>query len=189
MISEQAQSSFNHIFKSAVMSNFSDSYNNSCEIEPISDHKEITEAEFSVLTITSSSFRFLTLLHFDNNESTIKYFTNHSIEEDGSDENHANNDFIDGLLEFCNLTCGAMNRNLHAHFSHSGMSTPYVLTRPCLDFVYDLDPGYIKHFRITINLSLVLHATLYICNYDVVDFAVDTSKADESTGNLELFQL
>ena len=185
MISEQAQSSFNHIFKSAVMSNFSDYYNDSCEIEPITEHKEITEAEFSVLTITSSSFRFLTLLHFDRNESTIKYFANNAIEDD---ENTNSNEFIDGILEFCNLTCGTMNRNLNAHFTYSGMSTPYVLTRPCLDFVYALDPGYIKHFRITINLSLVLHATLYICNYDDVDFAVDTSKADESTGELELFQ-
>jgi len=185
MISEQAQSSFNHIFKTAVMSNFSDYYNDSCEIESITEHKEITEAEFSVLTITSSSFRFLTLLHFDRNESTIKYFANNAIEDD---ENTHSNEFIDGILEFCNLTCGTMNRNLNAHFTYSGMSTPYVLTRPCLDFVYALDPGYIKHFRITINLSLVLHATLYICNYDDVDFAVDTSKADESTGELELFQ-
>jgi len=188
MISEQAQSSFNHIFKTAVTTNISDYYNDSCEIEPLTDHKEITEAEFAVLTITSSSFRCLTLLHFDSNESTTKYFSNNLIEDD-DDEQSNSNVFIDSLLEFCNLTCGAMNRNLHAHFSHSGMSTPYVLTRPCLDFVYDLDPGYIKHFRITINMSLVLHATLYICNYHDVDFAVDISKADETTGDLELFQL
>jgi hypothetical protein len=186
MISEQAQSSFSHIFKTAVTSNFSDYYNDSCEIEPITDHNEITEAAFSVLTITSSSFRFLTLLHFDSNESTIKYFANNEIDDD---ENTQSKDFIDGILEFCNLTCGSMNRNLHAHFSYSGMSTPYVLTRPCLDFVYTLDPGYIKHFRITINLSLVLHATLYICNYDDVDFVADTNNANESTGELELFQL
>jgi len=184
MISEQAQRSFNHIFESAVMANFSDSSNDSCEIELINDPKEITETEFSVLTITSSSFRFLTLLHFDSNESTIKYFANSSLEDS---ENTHNHEFIDRILEFCNMACGAMNRNLNAHYTYSGMSTPYVLSRPCLDFISALEPGYIKHFRITINLSLVLHATLCICNYGIVDFTVDTAKANEITGTIEIF--
>ena len=184
MISEQAQRSFNHIFESAVIANFSDSYNDSCKIELINDPKEITETEFSVLTITSSSFRFLTLLHFDSNESTIKYFANSSQEDP---ENTHNHEFIDSILEFCNMACGAMNRNLNAHYTYSGMSTPYVLSRPCLDFISALEPGYIKHFRMTINLSLVLHATLCICNYGAVDFSVDTSTTDESTGELEMF--
>ncbi len=184
MISEEAQSSFAHIFKSAVTTNFCDYYNAMCEIDVIDDHKEITEAEFSVLTITSTSFRFLTLLHFDTNESTIKYFANGSL----TDQEHDNDNdaFLDQILEFCNLACGAMNRHLNDHYTYSGMSTPYVLTRPCLDFITDLNPGYIKHYRITINPSLILHATLCVCNFGNVDFSIDKSKADEITGELQM---
>jgi len=183
MISEEAQSSFVHIFKSAVTTNFCDYYNDMCEIEVLDDPKEITEKEFSVLTITSTTFRFLTLLHFDSNETTIKYFANGSIVDE---EHNENNEFLDQILEFSNLACGAMNRHLNDHYTYSGMSTPYVLTRPCLDFITDLNPGYIKHYRITINQSLVLHATLCICNFGNVDFSVDKSKADEITGELQM---
>ena len=165
MISEEAQSSFAHIFKSAVTTNFCDYYNAMCEIDVIDDHKEITETEFSVLTITSTSFRFLTLLHFDTNESTIKYFANGSI----TDQEHENDNdaFLDQILEFCNLACGAMNRHLNDHYT-------------------DLNPGYIKHYRITINPSLILHATLCVCNFGNVDFSIDKSKADEITGELQM---
>jgi len=184
MISEQAQNSFHHLFKAAVMANFSVSNDDSCDIEPINGHEEITEAEFSVLTITSSSFRFLTLLHFESNEATINYFAKSSI---ALNENNDSSVFLDAILEFCNMACGSMNRTLHNHYHFLGMSTPYVLTRPSLDFISILDPGYVKHYRITINRYIVLHATLCICNYGTVDFTVDTTETEDSTGELEMF--
>jgi len=184
MISEQAQNSFNHLFKAAVMANFSASNDDSCDIVPINNHEEITETEFSVLTITSSCFRFLTLLHFESNEATINYFAKDSA---ALNENNDSPVFLDAILEFCNMACGTMNRTLHHHYHFTGMSTPYVLTRPSLEFISALEPGYLKHYRITINLSLVLHATLCICNYGSVDFTVDTSEAQDSIGELELF--
>ena len=140
MISEQAQSSFNHLFKAAVMANFSVSDDDSCDIEPINGHEEITEAEFSVLTITSSSFRFLTLLHFESNEATINYFAKSSI---ALNENNDNSVFLDAILEFCNMACGSMNRTLHNHYHFLGMSTPYVLTS-----------SNSEHYKNSVKLSL-----------------------------------
>jgi hypothetical protein len=184
MISKEAQRSFKHIFKSAVLDNFSESTADSCDIESISDQEEITATNFSVLTITSSSFRFLILLHFDGNEETINFFGNSSTAVAKHNDNPV---YLDRILEFCNLVCGSMNRKLHFHYSYSGMSTPYVLTRSCLDFISALEPGYVKHYRITINLSVVLHATLCVCNYGAVDFVIDTTKKDDIAGELEIF--
>lgn len=73
MISEQAKIGFEHIFKKAVMANITVSPDDICEIEAINNPEEISEGEFSVLTISSTSFRLLTLFHFNNNAATKKY--------------------------------------------------------------------------------------------------------------------
>lgn len=181
MISEQAQSGFDHIFKKAVTANIAAEL---CEIEPVNDPEEIKEGEFSVLTISSPFFRFLTLFHFNSNDATQNYFVKSS---DFHAETGNHSAFRDAFLEFCNICCGSMNRELHKNYHFLGMSTPYVLLNHCSHFISELDPGYVKHYRITINHSLVLHATLCVCDYGVVDFEVDTSEDEDNTGELELF--
>ncbi|TAK62414.1 hypothetical protein [Methylobacter sp.] len=183
MISEQAQSGFDHIFKKAVLGNISSSADDNCEIEPVDDLEEVNENEFVVLTISSAFFRFLTLFHFDSDDDATKnYFLRNSNLE--VEDNSA---FLDAFQEVCNICCGVMNRELHKSYLFLGMSTPYILLRQCVPFVSALNPGYVKHYKITINHSLVLHATLCICDYDIVDFTVNTSADEDSTGELELF--
>jgi len=180
MISENACLSFSQIFKDAVTSNVCDYFNDRCEITPLTDPGVITESNFIVLTITSCSFRFLSLLHFDSNELTVNYFSSPlSAESENSTK------FIDQLLEFCNLVCGTMNRNLNNYYHYSGMSTPYVLSRPSLDYIVALNPGYVSYYEIAFNKSLSLHATVCICDFDTVDFTLDTSLVDSFTGDLE----
>lgn len=182
MISEQAQSGFDHIFKKAVLANISSSTEDFCEIEPVADMEGISEDEFAVLTISSTIFRFLVLFHFKSDDATRNYFVKSSNLEVAD-----NRAFRDAFQEFCNICCGVMNRELHKNYHFLGMSTPYMLLRQCSPFISALDPGYVKHYRITINNSLTLHATLCVCDYDVVDFTVDTSEAEDNTGELELF--
>ncbi len=182
MITEQAQSGFDYIFEKAVLANISSSAEDFCEIEPVHDMEGISEDEFAVLTISSTFFRFLILFHFKSDDATKNYFVKRSNLEVAD-----NRAFRDAFQEFCNICCGAMNRELHKNYHFLGMSTPYVLLRQCSPFISALDPGYVKHYRITINNSLMLHATLCVCDYDDVDFKVDTSEDDDNTGELELF--
>lgn len=188
MISEQAKIGFEHIFKKAVMANITVSPDDICEIEAINNPEEISEGEFSVLTISSTSFRLLTLFHFNNNAATKKYFEKNScLAVESKIEVEDDSVFLDIFQEFCNICCGAMNRELNQAYFFLGMSTPYILLRQCADFVSALDPGYVNYYRITINHSLVLHATLCLCDYSDVDFTVDTCEVEDNTGELELF--
>lgn len=182
MISEQAQIGIDDIFKNAVTANITVSPDDTCKIEPMHDAEEICEHEFSILTISSTSFRLMTLFYFNRDDATKKHFIRGSDNVDGDD--HA---FSDAFMEYCNICCGVMNRVLNKNYPYLGMSTPYVLLTPCLHFISSLEPGYVKHFRITINDSLILHATLCVCDYGSVDFTVDSDEAEESTGELELF--
>jgi hypothetical protein len=184
MISEQAQNSFDHIFKKAVTANIAVRPDDTCEIESVNNPEEINEDEFSVLTISSTSFRFVTLFHFNSNDATESHFIKSSSHDVEAGDNGA---FRDAFQEFCNICCGAMNRELHKNYHFLGMSTPYVLLNHCSHFISALDPGYVKHYRITINHSLVLHATLCVCDYGVVDFKADTTEDEDNTGELELF--
>lgn len=182
MISEQAQIGFDLIFKKAVMANITTSPDDTCDIEPMHDTGEICEHNFSVLTISSPSFRLLTLFYFNSDDATRKHFTGDANNTDGDTIA-----FNDALMEFCNIFCGAMNRSLNKNYQFLGMSTPYVLLTPSLHFISALKPGYLKHYRITINSSLILHATVCVCDYETVDFTVDTNEVEDNTGELELF--
>lgn len=185
MISEQARSGFDYIFRKAITANVVISSDDNCEIEIISDLQEINENEFVVLTISSASFRFFTLFHFNSNTETESYFTKSS---EFTSEAGEKNSFRDALLEFCNMCCGFVVRELHKNYHFLGMSTPYVLVKRCSTFISELNPGVVKHYRITINHSVILHVTLCICDYDIVNFKVDTTEIeDDSTGELELF--
>lgn len=183
MISEQAQMGFDYIFRKAVMANITASPDDSCAIELINDAEEICENEFSILTISSTSFRLMTLFYFNSDDATKKHFTRGS---DNIDEDNAA--FKDAFMEYCNICCGVINRSLTKDYPYLGMSTPYILLRPCIHFISALKPGYVTHYRITINNALVLHATLCVFDHGIVDFTVDTNEVEEeSTGELELF--
>jgi hypothetical protein len=184
MISEQAKTGFDHIFTKAVQVNIALSDEDDCEIISVDNLEEINEVEFVVITISSTYFKLLILFHFNSNDEDIKkYFVKNSDLEEAD-----NSLFRDAFQESCTICCGAMNRDLHKNYHFLGMSTPYVLLGECSPFISALNPGYINHYKITINHSLVLHATLCVCDFDVVDFEVDASKnQDDDTGELELF--
>lgn len=179
MVSEQAKKGIEHVFIKAAKGNLALSSDDTVTVDllPANRLAEINEKNIVVLTISSFLFRLLTVFHVDETPVTRRYFN-----KDGGDRT-----FEDGFSEVGNMCCGAMNRDLQRYFPHLGMSTPYMLSERCVPFLKDLNPGFTARYTITINGSVQLHATLCLCEYAPIDFAVDMSAEEEETGALELF--
>ena len=67
------------------------------------------------------------------------------------------------------------------------MSTPYVLLQACTTFISALNPVVLKHYRLRINETLVIYATLCISDFGNVDFVENENSTAVDTGQLELF--
>lgn len=179
MISESAQQGFDLLFTRAARANFVMNPSDSIDVSPLPASRkfEPPESQIVVLTIASYLFRLLTIFHVDASAANTGYFVRDDAERS----------FFETFGEIGNMCCGAMNRELGRFFPHMGMSTPYVLDRKCLPFIAVLAPAYLSHYRIGINNTVTLHATLCLCAYGDIDFRVDPAVAAEETGALELF--
>jgi hypothetical protein len=178
-VSESARHAVDHLFTRAAMANLVMDAADAIEIEamPKAGIVETPEANIVVLTISSYLFRLLTVFHVDPDGAAGAYFRKGDSERS----------FVEAFGEVGNLCCGAMNRELGKHFMHMGMSTPNMLGRRCVTYLNELKPDYVSRYRIQINESVAMHATLCLCAYAPIDFRVDTSAALEETGGLELF--
>lgn len=183
MISEQAKYSFDFIFKKSVYANFPTSDDDVYEITSIQNEEDIVASELSIITIASPSFRFFVIFHFNSQSDILK----NSFSKNTDSENKENDSFLDAFLEFCNMCCGSISRELYPHCDFLGMSTPYVLLNKSSAFIDDLHPNYIARYKITINDTAALYGTICVCDYGVVDFKVDTTIVEEDAGELELF--
>jgi hypothetical protein len=179
VISEQARRSVNHLFVSAAKANFAMAPGDSVDIVTLPDSRlfEPPEEMLVVLTVASYLFRLLTIFHVSANGPAANYF------------NPPENDrpFGDVFGEIGNMCCGTMNRELGKHFTHLGMSTPYVLSSECLPFLAELKPNYLSQHRIEINGAVMMHATLCLCAWGDIDFRIDAGATEERCGELELF--
>lgn len=184
MISQRAQAAFDHIVVNALRSALSAPDAEPCTVDAIDDARQITEKKVVLLTVSSYVFRVITMVYFTLNADTRQHFAaiNRTDAADMSDA-----DFLDVISECGNIFCGAFNRELAQHYPHLGMSTPNVLDRPCMDYLKTLSPGYVKHFKVGVNDRLTMHASLCVCDFAPIDFQVDTTKVEETHGELEMF--
>jgi hypothetical protein len=132
--------------------------------------------------VTSASFlfRLLTVFHLRGGAVANAYFG----------RGRADAPPTEAFGEVANLCCGAINRELARYVPHLGMSTPYVLHSPCLQFLADLSPQHVARFDVVINRDVQLGATLCLCGSAAIDFSPVTVAAAEepaSTGDLEFF--
>ncbi len=184
MISEAAVNSLDRLFRDNVSRHIRDLSARECHLDIVVDETEMKEREFALITLSSSVFKCLGIFHFNPAEKARHWFGRLlSTPLDRFDETA----FRDAFLEFCNMCCGSLNRDLIAHFPHLGMSTPYFLQRDCLPFIQELDPGFSRHYRIALEPDLILHVSLYLCDFGPVDFTARYTDAVEDTGELELF--
>ena len=184
MISQRAKESFDYTLIGALQGALCASPDDRCEVEVISDVKDITEKKVVLLTVSSYLFRVITLVYFTLNKETQRHFAAINRAEA---ESMSESDYLDVICECGNIFCGALNRELAKHFPHLGMSTPNVLDRDCMDYLTELDAGYTQHFKISINDNLTMHASLCVCDFADIDFTVDMTQTEESNGELELF--
>jgi len=180
VISAHAKDSFERIFRKAAQARLPSDPDDSCEIVPVSQADEATApgSQVVVLTISSIVFRVLLILHFDEDDSTRRYYL-----RDEADERP----FQEAFLEICNLCCGAINQELLRNFPDLGMSTPYVLSARCLPHLRELKPALLSSYSVMLGGTARLGATLCVCAYAPVDFIADTSAVEETSGELELF--
>jgi hypothetical protein len=184
MISQQAKDGFDHTVIGALKTALCASSDDHGEVDIIVDTSVIKEKKVVLLTVSSYLFRVMTVIYFTLDQPTKNFFAaTHKVDPEGVSDD----DFLNMIGECGNIFCGAINRALVPHYPHIGMSTPNVLDRECIDFMQDLGANYIKHFKIVINGGFSLHASLYVCDFADIDFAVDMTQAEESTGELEMF--
>ena len=179
MISQQAKDSFERIFIHSARTRLPIVAGEACEITAL-DAQQAEKALAShivVLTISSITFRFLLVLHFDDDAMTREYFLRGA--EDRS--------LPEALMEVGNLCCGAINQQLVEFFPDLGMSTPYQLSGACVPYLTELKPDYLAAFRVGIGANVQLGATLCLCASAPVDFVAQVGHVEESGGELELF--
>ena len=183
MISSNAKDSFDRIFRKAAQSRLPLSASDVCEIAPsgndFADAMLASAGNVVVLTISSIEFRLLLVLHCGGDERAREYFTR------GQGQGGA--PFDETLLEVGNLCCGAVNQELVRHFPDLGMSTPYALSARCVSYLEELKPGLLTSYKVTINDSVQLDATVCVCAHAPIDFTADIGAETESCGELELF--
>jgi hypothetical protein len=184
MLSPNAIDGIETLFRKSVVSSITSS--NEIVISEISEEKSLKEAgsHFVVLTISSSLFKFLTFFHFGDGNKLREHFLGN---ETAANESDSQASFKDRFLEFGNMCAGAMNREMLKYFSNLGMSTPYVLHSPSLEYVPALNPGYIRRFNIQLSDTVNIISTVCMCAYQPIDFTVSADEEVESTGELEFF--
>jgi hypothetical protein len=185
MITTQAKSGFDQLFKDAIKANLVAASDDVIVIEELQDATKIREKEVLVLTISTYFFRAITLFYFTANDRTKEHFARkNNLQDKGTDDRV----FYDACAEFGNICAGHFNRELGHYFPHLGMSTPSFLESECLTFMPQLKKSeHLKNFKIVINDSMIFYAAICVCNDDTIDFTFKATEQDTSTGELEMF--
>ena len=179
MISQQAKESIERIFFHSARTRLPIDSGDACEITALDAQQAhcALASHIVVLTISSIAFRFLLVLHFDDDKATRDYYLRDSEERSLSE----------ALMEVGNLCCGAINQKMVEFFPDLGMSTPYQLSGACVPHLKELKPDYLAAFRLSVGANVQLGATLCVCASAPVDFVAHVNEAEESSGELELF--
>lgn len=184
MISQRARDSFDHTVIAALKSAMGASADEPCKVEAIGDVEQINERKVVLLTLSTYLFRVMTLIYFTMDRATKQHFAAINKADAAS---MSESEFLDVIGECGNICCGTISRELSRHFPHLGMSTPNFLDRDCAGYLDQLKVGYVKHFKIEMAHALTLHASLCVCDFSDIDFAVDMAQAEEAKGELEMF--
>ena len=179
LVSDQTKQSIAAAFRRAAGAGLVRDSGDSCSIVVADDRSCAAPLESDLLLITISSwvFRLLTIFQVSQSEATRDYYIGGA----------AGRTLDDAFVEFANLCCGAMNRELSSQFRQLAMSIPYKLSRPCIEFLDQLQPQYLSRFDITINESIQLQATVCLCCLTPVEFVSTGGEINHDGGELEMF--
>ncbi|RDT00495.1 hypothetical protein DWU95_28745 [Burkholderia contaminans] len=193
MISAQARAGFERIFFDAARTRLA--AGGACDIRLAAGHghdapdrahaksrsKPKEPEHVVVLTISALHFRLLLALRFSDDDATRRHFAGATA------GTNSQRPLTDAFMEVANLCCGAINQALTASFPDLGMSTPYLLSGPSIDFMHALSPDYVATYDLTLDDDVRVGATLCVCANAPVDFHVPETAVMETGGELELF--
>ena len=184
MITERAKASFDRLLVSSLKTGIPVG-GASVSVELVATLDKIKEKKIVVLTVSSYLFRLMVILYFSPDGATRAHFNRSAT--DGAPE-LTDDEFYDRVAECGNVCCGSLNRDLGKHFPHVGMSTPNILDKDCMDYVDLLGCGLMKHYKVNLDASPTMYASLCVADYGTVDFHVDPiAEGDVSVGELEMF--
>jgi len=184
MISHSARESFDHLLLQGIKGCLANQDNDECQIHIKNDLTDSQEPHLAVLTISSYLFRLMVFVHFGTDNSTREHFAK-LCKTSSQDMNEQV--FMDAICERANMCCGSLSRDLSHAFPHIGMSTPNIVDRQCASHLHLLNFVHIRHFKVEVNTTTHFHVTLCVNSFDNLDFSVDKSAVDASTGELEMF--
>ncbi|MBK7052562.1 MAG: hypothetical protein IPH54_18775 [Rhodoferax sp.] len=184
MISDSAREGFNRLLLQSLKGSLAPSTDDAFELTVLPDLGEVKESKFVILTISSYLFRLMVLIYFSPDETTKEHFARINNVPVAEMNEQA---FFDAIAERGNICCGILNRDLGHYFPHMGLSTPNILDKECSSKLDVLGCGHIQHVRVDINSSVHFHASICVCDYADLDFVVEVSEEEDSTGELEMF--
>lgn len=184
MISNSARDGFDYMFMQGIKGGLMATPDDHCTISVLPDLTEVKETKLVILTVSSYLFRLMVMIYFTPDQATKEHFArvNKTTVEDMDLQA-----FDDAISECGNISCGILNRELAHFFPNIGMSTPNILDKDCSSYLDILNLGHVRHLRVDINEAIHFHASLCVCAYADLDFAVDIREEAASTGELELF--
>ena len=184
MISERAKTSFDHLMVSSIKTSMPVDPA-SVMVEPMVSLDKIKEKKMVILTVSSYLFRAIVMLYFKPDAATRACFSSNAAQDAAE---LSLEDFYDRVAECGNACCGSINRSLGTEFPHVGMSTPNIIDKDCMRYADQLNCGFTRHYKITLEDSLTMYASLYVADYGTVDFYIDpVVEEDVGAGELEMF--
>ncbi len=184
MISNRAKNSFDQMLTLGIKSSMGGAAPESCEVEIVSNLKEIQEANVVMLTVASFLFRLSVMIYFTSDEATQGHFARVTNVAPAEMNDQA---FLDAIRECGNICCGTLNRELARVYPHVAMSTPNIIERECVNHLESLNGGHFQHFRATTEGGKQFYVTLCVRDYADLDFEWTMVEETTSAGEMEFF--
>jgi len=187
LVNDEFKSELKHIFKSGyeeILLSGTDA--DRWMIKDKSSLKNVDEAEFYVLTMSSQLFRIIVLLHFSISENTRAFVS----EVLNIPANNVDNDkFYDYLGEIGNSFLGSIKRDVGRFVPSLGMSTPNRLNKGCLKYLDILDSDFEAHAVAEFDDNELFYSSVYLIADEELNIStVRTNIEDETdSGDLEMF--
>ena len=178
MLSERTVRNLSDAFLRAATATLVRQAGDQCAITPSSSAWTESKGGGGILlmTISSFTFRLVTVFQVADGESTREYYTA-GVSGKTLDETFS---------EFANMCCGALGRELYSQFPHIGMSIPYLLEWQCARHLRDLNPRLLSSYDITLQGTARVKATLALCCERPLQFEPPVVEAAQAGGELEL---
>ena len=181
MITAQSKQNIALAFHKAVRANLVRNAGDVCDISQvdIGSVDQFSVEKLLLITLSAFAFRLVMIFRIAETQAALSYYT----------QSDSAQTLAEVFSELANMSAGALNRDLSTKLPNLAMSTPCTVNGQCIAFLSELKPQYVASYRITINDSVRVQATLCLCcsaPLEVTD-SVAGAQAEQIVGELEMF--